>query len=117
MSFTGPEEARMARRILRTVLSLWRPRPLTREEKRAAGLKYCRHPGYGYRWYRGRRVPDPHEAAVMAEIVELRRQGCSWYRIAAALLRQGVVTREGREWSPARCRRAYQAAVRQPPAG
>jgi hypothetical protein len=98
---------REARLLLRIFALLSRPRPLTREEKKRGGLKYCRYAGYGFKWFRGRRVPDQGERQVIARIVEQRRAGHSWYAIAAELLRQRVRTADGREWSVARCRRAF----------
>jgi DNA invertase Pin-like site-specific DNA recombinase len=78
----------------------------TREE----GRRHCRDAaGYGFKWKRGKRVPDETEKAVIAKIVQWREvMGCSWYEIAAHLLHCGVtVGSTGREWSPSRVRRAY----------
>jgi hypothetical protein len=109
-----PQSERQIHGWCRILAFLHRPRPLTRDDKKRAGLKYCRYPGYGFRWFRGRRVPDPKERAIMARIVEMREaHGCSWYAIAARLLREGVRTRDGRELSPSRVRRMYNAAIRQ----
>jgi DNA invertase Pin-like site-specific DNA recombinase len=77
------------------------------QEKKQRGEKYCRHAGYGYRWRNGRRVPNESEQAVISWIVEWREDGQSWYAIAARLLREGVKTASGNEWSPSRVRRAY----------
>lgn len=93
--------------LLRAIRLIHRPRGPTRADKKAAGLKYCAHAGYGYRWLRGKRVTDLREAATISLIVQLRQQGLSWYRIAAHLLRERVRTSSGREWSVARVRRAY----------
>ena len=106
-----PMTDREARLCLRIFALLCRPRPLTREQKKEAGLKYCRYAGYGFRWFRGRRVPDLDEQQVIKLIVERRRAGHSWYEIAAGLLRQGVQTAGGRDWSVARCRRACGAEL------
>src|SRR5262245_14121455 len=103
----------LARLFLRLMAFLSRPRPLTRHEKKEAGLKYCRYAGYGFRWFRGRRVPDEQEQKVIAQIVERRQQGHSWYRIAAHLLRHRIRTAAGQEWSASRVRRAYFAHLRQ----
>jgi len=85
--------------------------------RKLEGRKYCRHPGYGFTWRgkkgRERREPHPSEQAVMAKIVEWWDAGYSWYQIAAHLLRHGVRTAQGREWSPSRVRRAYLAALQQ----
>jgi DNA invertase Pin-like site-specific DNA recombinase len=79
--------------------------------QKAKGLRYCRHPGYGFawKWQKGQqvRVPDPAEQATVARIIERRNDGASWYRIARELLHDRVWTRDGREWSPDRVRRAY----------
>lgn len=106
---------RIARILGRLILDLWGPRPPTRVEKKQQGRRYCRYAGYGYRWSRGRRVPDPQEASTIGRIVTMRDDnGLSWYAIAAQLLREHVVTRNGREWSPARVRRAYLAKCVRP---
>ena len=75
------------------------------------GVEYRNRPGYGCRWHRERRVLDLAELRIIARIVAMRREGCSWYAIAARLLRERVRTPAGREWSVMRCRRAYQAAM------
>jgi hypothetical protein len=80
--------------------------------KRQMGLKHCYHPPYGYRFEKGKPVRNEEELAVMDKIVELKHAGQSYYRIAAKLLRERVLTPAGEEWSPARVRRAYQAAIR-----
>src|SRR5262245_22940219 len=102
----------LLRRILTVLTDLAIPPPPGRAEKKRAGLKYCRWAGYGHKWFRGRRVPDLEEQAVMGRIVELRVAGASWYRIAAQLLREGVRTKGGAEWSVARVRRAHDAELR-----
>lgn len=88
----------------------------TRDYKRSNGLKYCRYPGFGFRWFRGKRVVDEQEMATIAEIAKMRDEGgLSFEKIALDLLRRRVVTRDGREWSPWRCERAYRAVqARQP---
>src|SRR5262249_60950915 len=71
----------------------------------------------GYEWKgregKHRRAPNAYEQAVMAKIHEWRFSGYSFYQIAAHLLRHGVPTADGREWSPSRVRRAWLAALRQ----
>src|SRR5207244_1969990 len=84
---------------------------------KAAGRKYCAHAGYGFKWSRGRRVTDPQESAAIATIVELRRQGLSWYAIAARLLHQGIRTPAGKDWAPSRVPRAYLSHVPRPRSG
>jgi hypothetical protein len=85
-------------------------------EKRAKGMRWTRHPGYGNRWSgrRGhqRRVPDPGERRVMAAILAWWQDGCSWYEIARHLMLNKVHTAEGREWSRSRVRRAFVAQLR-----
>jgi hypothetical protein len=48
----------------------------------------------------------------MARIVHERQAGRSWHCIASQLLRDGVRTPAENEWSVARVRRAYAAALR-----
>jgi hypothetical protein len=82
--------------------------------KKEEGRRYCRDAaGYGFKWKRGKRVPEETEQAVIAKIVQWREEmGCSWYEIAAHLFHCGVtVGSTGREWSPSRVRRAYLAAL------
>src|SRR5260370_42341946 len=71
------------------------------------------HAGYGLklRGPRGRktRVPDPKEQRGMRWILEQRQAGWTWGRIYFELLRRKERTREGREWSVSRIRRAYAA--------
>jgi hypothetical protein len=97
---------------LNLIALLTRPRPLTREDKKRSGLKYCRYAGYGFKWEGDQRVPDPHEAAIMTQIVEWKQAGRSWYQIASRLLRNRVRTSSGLEWSPSRVRRVYAAELR-----
>jgi hypothetical protein len=83
--------------------------------KKEEGRRYCKDAaGYGFKWKRGKRVPDETEQAVIAKIGQWREEmGCSWYEIASHLLHCGVtVGSTGREWSPSRVRRAYLAALR-----
>lgn len=99
------------RGLLQLIVFLAKPHPLTRDEKREQGLKYARYPGYGFRWHRGRRVKDDQEMAIIDDIAQLRDSGLSWHGVAATLLRRGVRTPAGTEWSPWRCQRAYRACV------
>lgn len=87
----------------------WNSECVSRGMARAAeaGKKYCRDAGYGRRWLGGQRVVDEQECATIQVICELRRRGFSWHRIAVHLLRHGVRTRTGAEWSASRCRRAF----------
>ena len=53
------------------------------QELKAKGVRHCRYAGYGWRWTRkGKRVPNAHEQAVIAKIVEWKEQGFSWNQIA-----------------------------------
>jgi DNA invertase Pin-like site-specific DNA recombinase len=85
--------------------------------RKRTGKRYCRHAGYGHTWKgrKGRqgRKPDPYEQAVMAKIVDWVAAGYSYYAVAAHLLREGIETADGKEWSPSRVRRAYLAALQQ----
>src|SRR5260370_21788415 len=111
----APPEAPMStgQRELRSIIAdlryIFRQR---RSDKKSLGLKYCAHAGYGFRWFRGRKVPDPHEQHVMPQIVQWRQAGLSWQCISVQLFRQGIRTAAGPEWSVARVRRAYAAALR-----
>ena len=75
------------------------------------GIPRNGHAGYGYklRGSKGRRtkVPDPKEQQVIRWIAEQRQAGWTWERIYLDLLRRRERTREGREWSVSRIRRAY----------
>ena len=55
--------------------------------------------------------PDPDGPLVRRWIVEQREAGMSWERIYSALIRRKARTREGREWSMGRIRRAYEEEV------
>jgi hypothetical protein len=82
--------------------------------RKSIGIRHTNYAGYGFAW-KGRRghqvrVPHPGELAAIARIIERRNAGASWNRIAAELLHERVLTRDGREWSPSRVRRAYFAA-------
>lgn len=72
-----------------------------------AGKRYCRHPGYGRRWRRNKRVIDEEECQVAGWIRVWRDQGFSWYQMARVLLRRKLKTKDGGEWSAARVRRVY----------
>jgi DNA invertase Pin-like site-specific DNA recombinase/ribosomal protein L32E len=55
-----------------------------------------------------RKVPDPDERKVMAQIVQLRDEGNSWNEIASLLMRQRI--RRGKfDWHPGTIARAYKA--------
>src|SRR5262249_12994661 len=97
-------DERELRLMARMILIVTAPKQLTREDKKKAGLRYCRYAGYGYRWARNKRVPDQHEQEVIALIFKLRSMNYSWYQIAAHLLHNHIKTKEGREWSPSRVR-------------
>lgn len=53
-------------------------------------------------------VPDEYEQGIMRKIWEWKHQGHSFESIYWNLLRSGVRTRDGREWSETRVRRAYE---------
>src|SRR5262249_26768505 len=112
MSFSN----RANRMLLAVLKQIFLGPPLTRKTKKKRGLKHCRYAGYGFKWGgpkdQQKRVGDQEEGAGMSQIVEWREAGWSWYRIAARLLRNRVVTADGREWSVSRVRRAYLAELR-----
>jgi DNA invertase Pin-like site-specific DNA recombinase len=54
-----------------------------------------------------RPVSDPEELAIMRQIADWRNDGWTWESIYFELLRRRVTTRDGREWSTTRIRRAY----------
>ena len=96
---------RMVRLLLREA-----ERARNREKrKKKASTRTTFWPGYGYRWGQNGREPDAGEQATIARIAEMRGSGMSFYRIAAQLMVDRVMTAAGREWSPARVRRAYLA--------
>jgi DNA invertase Pin-like site-specific DNA recombinase len=72
--------------------------------------------GYGFKYVGAkghkRRVEDPAERDVMKRIVKARCDGCSWEGIYFDFLKQGIKTREGKEWSISRLYRAFQAELR-----
>jgi DNA invertase Pin-like site-specific DNA recombinase len=84
--------------------------------KKLKGGRYTNYCGYGWRWQgpRGaqRRVADQSERATIRQIIELRDAGASWSQIALHLLRSGVRTTAGAEWSASRARRAWLIATR-----
>jgi DNA invertase Pin-like site-specific DNA recombinase len=59
-----------------------------------------------------RLVPDSYTRAVGDQIVRLRGQGTPWEEVYFELLRQGVKTRDGREWSKGSILRAYSGELR-----
>jgi DNA invertase Pin-like site-specific DNA recombinase len=69
--------------------------------------------GYGFKLVgtKGDRrpVPDDHERQVMKWIAQQRLQGVPWEVMYFELLKQREQTREGKEWSLSRIRRACQA--------
>jgi DNA invertase Pin-like site-specific DNA recombinase len=93
-----------------------RIRVRTREVKawlKAQGRATNGHAGYGFKLagpQGGRRpVPDDHERQVMRWIAQQRLQGVPWEVMYFELLKQRELTREGKEWSLSRIRRACQA--------
>jgi DNA invertase Pin-like site-specific DNA recombinase len=72
--------------------------------------------GYGFRWVGAkghkRRVADTEERDSMRRIVKARCDGCSWEAIYFDFLKDGIKTKEGREWSISRLYRAFQAELR-----
>lgn len=67
--------------------------------KRAQGLRAGNVPfGFSLAEDRKTLVPNHDEQRTLAEIRELRVQGCSMPQIAARLNQRGVVTRSGSEW-------------------
>ena len=57
-------------------------------------------------------VPDPEERAVMAMIVNWRKQKWSYQRIYEKLTYElKIRTRDGKEWDPNRIRRAFKAEI------
>jgi DNA invertase Pin-like site-specific DNA recombinase len=71
--------------------------------------------GYGFKYVGAkghkRRVADPEERATMKRIVKARCDGWPWEQIYFDFLKQGITTREGREWSLSRIYRACQAEL------
>jgi DNA invertase Pin-like site-specific DNA recombinase len=93
-------------------------------ERTAAAVKIARQngkaangfAGYGFKLVGAkghkRRVADPEERATMKQVVKLRCDSWSWEAIYFDFLKQGIKTREGREWSLSRICRAFQAELR-----
>jgi DNA invertase Pin-like site-specific DNA recombinase len=93
-------------------------------ERSAAAVKIARErgaaangfAGYGFKLIGAkghkRRVADPEERATMKRVVKLRCDSWSWEAIYFDFLKQGIKTREGREWSLSRIYRAFQAELR-----
>jgi hypothetical protein len=107
-SFMDQSETRLWLKLMRL---LYNPQ-MSREDKKQMGLRYCHHAGYGWRWWRGKRIPDPDEREIMSLICDWKLAGHSYGAIARHLLRHQVVTRAGKEWSVARVRRACIAEAR-----
>ncbi len=84
-------------------------------KRKQAGKASGHYAGYGFRYIgskgRRRKVPDPQERQVMAEILRMHLEGFSWADIYVELLGQRVTTREGKEWSVRRIERACQAEL------
>jgi hypothetical protein len=57
-------------------------------------------------------VHDPGEKAAVARTIEWLTAGASWYRIARELLHDRIATKDGRDWSPSRVRRAHLRSLR-----
>ena len=80
--------------------------------RQATGRAAGGNAGLGFKYVgpkgRLRKVPDPDERKVMAQIVQLRDEGNSWNEIASLLMRQK--TRRGKyDWHPGTIARAYTA--------
>jgi len=81
-----------------------------------------RFPGYGKEFrrtwepdekrYVKKAVDHPEERGIMREIVKWRMEGCSWQVITEHLANLGKKTREGKDWSVMRVRRAWAAELR-----
>jgi DNA invertase Pin-like site-specific DNA recombinase len=82
-------------------------------DRKSKGLRHTRYAGHGFRWAgtpgRQRKVADDYEQQAIRKIIEWRDIGASWAGIAVHLLRHGITTESGQEWSPDRVRRAYLA--------
>lgn len=64
--------------------------------KRATGGYIHGRPGYGFRSQKGMLVSQPTEGLVISEIVELRKQGNGYLKIANTLNKWGRKTKEGK---------------------
>jgi DNA invertase Pin-like site-specific DNA recombinase len=112
--------------MIRTVLAMFaqferaRIRQRTRDVMRwmkARGLRHNPRAGFGFQWVKvgmkdGKKVyekrPHEREQEVMRWIWEQRNQGLTWRELYFKLLLQRERSKEGREWSMTRIRRAYQ---------
>jgi DNA invertase Pin-like site-specific DNA recombinase len=83
-------------------------------ERRRQNRRHTCWPPYAYRWTgragNRRLTVDDAEWTTIRRIAEWRDAGLCWRSIASKL--RGVLTRAGKEWSAARCRRAFLAAIR-----
>lgn len=87
------------------------------QHRQSQGKRHGRYPRVGFMWEKRDDgdhylVPDPQDIAVMQQIVDWRDECVPWERIYFKLLRHRVKTRDGREWSVSRIRRAYDSALR-----
>jgi hypothetical protein len=99
LCLTGTTNEDDRRALIR--LALWR--------RKADGRRYTRHPGYGRRWFRGRKVPDDREQTVIDHIRQWRRDGFTWAEITTHLRTLRVETKDGNLWTTDRVRRAVGA--------
>lgn len=89
--------------------------------KKGQGVKHARHAGYGFTWDRQKvngkmeriRITHDEERAVMKAIAQwrIRDDPFTWEEIASALKKQGVLTKDGKEWDQNRVRRAFAAEM------
>jgi len=112
-----PEVGRFLLQVLTACIDIRRSYRREQWKPRKPG-KATNHAGYGYR-HRGARswkvrVAEANENAALARIVAWRdHERLSWAKIATRRMGQGIFTKDSREWSEDRCRRAYQAEVKQ----
>ncbi len=86
------------------------------QHRKKKGERYCRDPGYGFRWEKrtigGKRVKvkvrDDDERTVMRSILTWRTQQdiLSWSEIEGHIKDLGIMTKDGNPWSDSRIRRA-----------
>jgi site-specific DNA recombinase len=83
----------------------------TAKHKKSRGERFGQLP-FGKRLELGRLIDDPQELALLEQMRQLKESGWSWQRIADHFNEQGILTKKGRRWSWANCRKIDLAAKR-----
>ena len=75
------------------------PESVPFERWRRGNAKPRRHPPYGYCWYNGKLVEDPHEFPTVRMIRLMKEQGMSITEITNELNRRGIPSKRKKLWS------------------